>query len=140
MPGDAKTYELDANIILRFVLRDHEMLTQKAFTIMEAASEGRISLYCDPVIVAEVVWVLGSRYRVPPVEIPRLLEPILRPANTVLPNKQRYLRALKIYAETNAHFGDACACAAAIEDCEGRLFSFDRSLSKIEGIHRSETA
>ena len=138
MPGDVKSFQLDANIILRFFLHDYEELWASADEIMRAASDGRIAIHLDPVIVSEVVYVLSSNYHMPRNEIVRLLETILTPQDTALPNKQRYLRALRIYAETNAHFGDACACAAALEDCEGRLFSFDRTLSKIEGIHRSE--
>jgi hypothetical protein len=33
-------------------------------------------------------------------------------------------------------FGDACACAAALQRCEGRLVSFDRKLSGVDGISR----
>ena len=36
------------------------------------------------------------------------------------------------------HFGDACACAAAIEDCQGRLLSFDRKLTGVAGVARAE--
>jgi len=136
--GSVKSCALDANVILRFILRDHKELSAKAREIMQAASDGRIAAHCDPVIVAEVVYVLSSQYGASRAQIAEALERILKPESTVMPGKERYLRALRIYAETTAHFGDACACAAAIEDCEGRLLSFDRELSKIEGIGRSE--
>ncbi len=35
-----------------------------------------------------------------------------------------------IYGEGKLRFGDACACAAAERECEGRLLSFDRALSR----------
>ena len=136
--GNVKSCALDANVILRFILLDHEELSTKAREIMRAASDGRIVVHCDPVIVSEVVYVLSSRYGVSRARIAEAVERVLRPESTVMPNKERYLRALRIYAETTAHFGDACACAAAIQECEGRLLSFDRELSKIEGISRSE--
>lgn len=138
MPGNAESFALDANVILRFILRDHEELSPKAREIMEAASDGRIAVHCDPVIVAEVVYVLGSHYGASRARIVEALERVLKPESTVMPCKERYLRALRIYAETSAHFGDACVCAAALEECDGRLLSFDRELSKIEGITRSE--
>jgi predicted nucleic-acid-binding protein len=138
MRGNAKPYALDANVILRFILRDHGELSSKAREIMQAASDGRIAVHCDPVIVAEVVYVLASNYGASRVRIAEALESVLKPDSTVMQDKERYLRALRIYAETNAHFGDACACATALDDCEGRLLSFDRALSKIAGIARSE--
>ncbi len=56
----------------------------------------------------------------------------------IVPDKDRYLRALALYGEGKLHFGDACACAAAELDCEGRLLSFDRALSKVPGVERVE--
>jgi predicted nucleic-acid-binding protein len=68
------------------------------------------------------------------------LEPIIKAEGFIVPNKDRYIRALKLYSESVSHFGDACACAAALEDCDGRLLSFDRKLSGVDGIRRTENA
>ena len=43
-----------------------------------------------------------------------------------------------MYSESMRDFGDACACAAAMEKCEGRLLSLDRDLSKVPDIQRTE--
>jgi len=129
---------LDTNVIIRFLTKDDQVLHRKAERIMQAVTEGRMTVVCDPVILAEVVYVLSSFYKLPRPEILKLLLPIVESSNVRIPNKSRYAFALKMYAEGKAHYADACACAAAIEDCEGRLFSFDRELSKIEGIERKE--
>jgi len=55
-----------------------------------------------------------------------------------MPEKERYVLALELYADSIRHFGDACACATALRECEGRLYFFDRRLSSVPGIHRSE--
>jgi predicted nucleic acid-binding protein len=138
MSRSAEPYALDTNVIIRFVLNDHVELSAKSREIMQAAKDGSIALYLDPIILAEAVYVLGSHYGAPRNRIVESLEAIVKPESTLMPDKQRYLRALDVFAKTNAHFGDACACAAALECCEGRLFSFDRKLSKIDGISRSE--
>ncbi|HOS94449.1 MAG TPA: PIN domain-containing protein [Armatimonadota bacterium] len=129
---------VDANVLLRFLLDDHPELSGKAAAILERMERGGEVLHCDPVTLAEVVWVLGSFYKQPNDAIARALEPILKAEGLRMPEKARYIRALGLFAHTVASFGDACACAAALEDCQGRLYSFDRKLSEVDGVDRRE--
>ena len=131
-------YAIDANVILRFVLADHPGLFAKAQAIFAAAEAGEVTLHCDPVNLGEVVWVLSSHYKIPCADIADFLSPLLSAVGFMVPDKQRYLRALALYGEGTLRFGDACACAGAKQCCEGRLVSFDRALSKAEGIERVE--
>ncbi len=129
---------LDANVILRYVLDDDEELSAKAKGILQAVERGEIVVTCDPVTLAEVVWVLSSYYKLPNQEISEGLGPIIKAEGILMPEKERYVLALDLYANVIRHFGDACACATALRECEGRLYSFDRKLSSVPGIHRSE--
>lgn len=129
---------IDTNVIIRYLTQDDEVLSAKADAVMEAMDEGRIAVYCDPVILAEVVWVLKSMYKLTPARIAEGLGPILKSDGFIMPDKSRYLVALELYTGSRAHFADACACAAALECADGRLLSFDRDLSRIPGIHRLE--
>jgi predicted nucleic-acid-binding protein len=67
-----------------------------------------------------------------------VLETLLYSPHIELVNKDQYLAALRLYGGGAQHFGDACACAAALERCEGRIVSVDRKLNRISGIQRSE--
>ncbi len=100
--------------------------------------KGRIELLCDPVTLAEIVFVLGSFYKLTREQIHEIMEPIVAAKGFAIPDKDRYVRALELYGYSVSHFGDACACAAAIEHCEGRLLSFDKKLSGVEKIRRLE--
>jgi len=131
---------IDSNVILRYLLRDHPALSPKARTILEGVETGEACVVCDPVNLSEVVYVMLSRYDSNPAEVRRLLEPLLAARCFILPDKQHYRRALQLFAESIPHFGDACACAAALDECEGRLYSFDRKLSNIPGVERLESA
>lgn len=125
---------LDSNVLLRYLLDDHEELSGQAAAVLEDMQQGRVLLRCDPVNLAEVVWVLGSFYKQPNEAISAALEPIVKHDGFLLPNKAMYLRALEMFAGGVRHFGDACACANAMDDCEGRLYSFDRKLRSVPGI------
>lgn len=130
---------IDANVILRYLLGEGGAIGEKAARIMEALDDGEISVWCDPVTLAEVVWVLTSFYRREPAAVGAALLPIVKTDGLHMPEKERYVRALELFAHAGVHYGDACACATAWGECGGRLLSFDRKLSKVEGITRLES-
>jgi predicted nucleic-acid-binding protein len=129
---------VDANIILRYLLADNKELTAQADAVLQAVADGEVTAECDPVTLAEVVFVLSSKYKMPNGEIAEGLISLFTREGLQMTNKQRYLHALELFAGPVKHFGDACACAAALEQTEGRLFSFDRKLSSVPGITRSQ--
>jgi predicted nucleic-acid-binding protein len=131
---------IDANVIVRFLVGDDLKLSGKASDILRRVESGKTVVTCDPVNLAEVVWVLGSFYGLSNKQISEGLEPLLGAEGFLIPNKNRYIEALRLFSETIPHFGDACACAAALQDCEGRIYSFDAKLSKVKGIDRLESA
>jgi predicted nucleic acid-binding protein len=131
-------WTVDANIILRYLLADIPELTSKARSVLMAVAEGRIVAVCDAVTLAEVVFVLSSVYKLPNAQISEGLIPLLQMDNLELAAKDRYIRALRLFAGEVRHFGDACACATAIEKCEGKLVSFDRKLSSVASVTRAE--
>ena len=134
----SKAYAIDANVILRFLLRDHEELSPKAMGIMEAVQRGSLTVACDPIQLAEVAWVLKSRYKLDSAQIAKSLGPIVSMDGFVITDKPRYLCALELSVSCAHGFGDACACALALTECEGRLISFDKKLSGVAGVERVE--
>jgi len=137
--SDNPLFALDANIILRYLIQDGEALAEKAVRIMEAVEDGGIRACLDPVTLAEVVWVLTSYYGQNPARVSDSLLPLVKAEGLVLGGKERYVRALEIFAGGTINFGDACACATAALECSGRLLSFDRKLSRVAGVKRSES-
>lgn len=138
MPPAPVAHAVDANVILRYLLGDDRELTAKAKAIFAAVEAGEVTAECDPVNLAEVVWVLASYYKVGHEQIAASLAPLVKAPGFLVPDKERYLLALELYGQGVARFGDACACAGAMLACEGRLLSFDRKLSRVEGVARAE--
>lgn len=138
MKAWTRAYAIDANMILRFLLRDHPTQSPKAKAIMDAVQDGRLSVVCDPIQLAEVAWVLRSTYKLDPQHIADSLAPVVNLESFILPDKARYLHALALSASSTRGYGDACACATALDECDGKLFSFDKKLSRVEGISRVE--
>lgn len=133
-----RAYSIDSNIILRYLLKDNPDLYSKAADILKRVHTGEIIVYCDPVNLAEIVYVLSSFYKQPNELIWRNLEPILANRSFVVRNKDLYLKALRLFGKSLKHFGDACACATALQECDGRLLSFDTGIPKGHGIKRQD--
>ena len=131
-------FTIDANFILRYFVGDVEDQYKKAESVLLGVEKGSARVFCDPVTLSEVVWVLRKFYELDAADVANALLPLVSLSGFVLPNKARYVAALRLHASGVDHFGDACACAAAAEHCGGRLLSFDRELSKIPGIKRLE--
>jgi predicted nucleic-acid-binding protein len=132
-------YAVDANVILRHLLGDDARLSAAAGAIFAAVEAGEARVMCDPVNLAEVVWVLRSFYKMANREIGEGLGTLLKADGFVMPDKGRYIRALESLSEHDMRFGDACVCATAVDECGGRLLSFDRKLSSMGGVSRMET-
>jgi len=49
---------LDANIVLRFLLKDHPEYFKATLNLFTEAENGRITLHLHPLILAEVIWTL----------------------------------------------------------------------------------
>jgi predicted nucleic-acid-binding protein len=129
-------YSIDANVILRFLLGDAPELYQKAYDTMAGIEAGSFTVICDPVNLAEVVWVLKSVYKLSNERIRELLDPLVNLQGFLMQDKERYLLALKMFGQGVTSFGDACACATAILNCGGKLCSFDAKLSKVKDVVR----
>ena len=138
MTEPAPLCTIDSNVILRYIARDDPQLLKAARAILWPLDTGEGRVLCDPVILSEVVFVLKSIYGFSPAEISAGLLRLVRLPGFVMPDKRRYVHALELYASEVPHFGDACACAAALEQTEGRLYSFDRKLPRVEGVTRLE--
>ncbi len=131
-------HTIDANIILRYLIRDKEAYWRKAHAVLRAVHDGTIAVVCDPITLGEIVFTLGSLYKLERQQVCDLLAPLLKAEGFHIADKDIYIRALELHGGSVPHFGDACACARAMESSGGRLLSFDKKLSKVPGVTRME--
>lgn len=131
---------VDANVILRYLLEDVPHQADAAESMFEGIHSGETRVLCDPVTLAEVMHALTRGYKLEPSYIVKKVWSLVIAPGFLIPNKPLYLRALRLFATSVPHFGDACACAAAMEHTDGRLYSFDKKIPKVDGVTRLEQA
>lgn len=117
---------LDANFILRYLLRDSEEQFLKVKNIIE---NNNVSI--PDFIFAEIVYVLEKVYHVPRLEISGVLKALLSYSN-IHTNDQKVLRlSLDHYSGFSLDFADALLIAYYQVAKEGKLHTFDKKILKL---------
>ncbi len=111
---------IDANVILRYLLNDVEEMAKKSAEIINAGA------FTLPEVIAEVIYVLKSVYKVSREEIS---EAILKILNEIeVEHKNIVIESVKIFSETNLDFVD-CILIAYNRIENVKIFSFDKKLN-----------
>ncbi len=114
---------LDANYILRYLLRDEEKMFLEA---KEVIANERCLLLNE--VLAEVVYVLQGVYKTPKNVIAQTLSAFVSLESMVThESKTAFVEALHIYSDKNIDYVDATLCA--LKD-KYKVKSFDKKLMK----------
>lgn len=114
---------LDANYILRYLLRDNEAMFLEAKDVI-----GRENCFLLNEVVAEVVYVLEGVYKTPKNVISETLISFVSLHNMLMHEpKASLVKALEYYATKNLDFVDCFLCA--LKD-KYEVKSFDKKLMK----------
>ena len=70
-------YYLDTNVILRFLLRDNDILHKKSEKIFLEAEKGKSKIIITPSVIFEIVYVLEKVYKIKREKISKLLDFLL---------------------------------------------------------------
>ncbi|MDL5045821.1 PIN domain-containing protein [Oscillatoria amoena NRMC-F 0135] len=134
------SYCLDANVVIRFLLNDHPEHSPLAKKVFDLAAIGKIKLHIPHMIIAEVVWVLGSHYKIPREALVGKLLGLIHLKGVAVPEPPAIISALEQFARVNVDFVD-CYLAAVAQADELKVLSFDADFGKLPGIgavHPSE--
>ncbi len=125
---------LDANLILRFLLKDQQELFEAAFNLFAAAERGKLLLHLHPLTVAEVVWTLQGGYGYAKAEIASVLSGLIEAEGLIAEDKEIILKALSDYAEKNVDYIDAYLAAHAAIKGPATIYTLDRKhFSRLSG-------
>jgi predicted nucleic acid-binding protein len=128
---------LDANAILRYLRNDIPAQADAVRERLLQAQSGRLVFELYPLILAEVVFVLESFYKVPREKVAAVLTIFLDTPGIKMHEEERIRETLTRYIHKNVSFIDAYLVTLGAEiSCD--IFSFDRGLDKFKDIRRVE--
>ena len=120
---------LDANVLIRFLTRDHEEHYLKSVEIFRDIESGKVEAMLMDFILAEVIYVLKRIYKYEKSEISSTLKKLLLYKHLYTENKLVTFEALDIYANKNIDFADSVLCAK--KKLEGfEIVSFDKDIGR----------
>lgn len=130
---------LDTNVLVRFLVRDHEEQAQKAYRVFAQAESEKEPLFVPQVVVLETIWVLQSVYGVPRKEVLDSIDALLRmtvlefEAHTVI---QSFVAGAR---ETKIEPSDVLIAAAAKNSGCERVLTLDRRAAKTGFFERLQS-
>lgn len=125
---------VDTNILIRHLTGDPPDQAARATALLAEAEE----LLLPDVIVAEIVYVLESFYKVPTEEVAGLVRSVIAFAPIRTLDPALLLRSLEVFEIHGIDFADAYLVASAEAAGVHDIISFDRSIDRITSVHRIE--
>ena len=135
MKSPAKTYLVDTNVILRYLLGDHPEFSPRADAFFQNVYEGVKKAQILDVVIVECVYVMEKYYGIPKAEITARLSGILNFQGIVNIDKSQVLSALLKYEATNTDIVDCILAAASTESRP--VISFDGDMKKLKAVTES---
>jgi len=127
---------VDTNLIVRYLVQDHEKHAKAAGKLFEACDRGDVVIVVLPAVLAECVFVLESFYEHPRGDIASALGRLISSPGVEI-DTAIHLDALDRYRKTKVHFVD-CLIAATAATENMPVASFDQDFRKFTDV-RGET-
>ena len=130
---------LDANIFIRYLTNDDPAKADRVEKLLESAAAGKERLLTTEMVVAEVVWVLESYYKLGNLAIGPMVKAILATPGLEVLNGTLVEKAVERYMAQNIDFIDGYIVAVMEQKKVNEIFSYDKKhLTRIKTIQRKE--
>jgi predicted nucleic acid-binding protein len=121
----SKARLVDTNLIIRYLVQDHEKHARAAGKLFDACDRGDVVIVVLPVVLAECVFVLESFYRHPHADIAAALGRLISSPGVEISEVTIHLDALNRYKGSKVHFVDCLLAATAVAN-DVPVATFDR--------------
>lgn len=129
-----KTYFADANIFLRFILKDDKKLAAKSRYYFTQAKTKEIILVVLSEIILEIEYVLRKVYKIKRKEISSRLSELTNTSYFTISERTVYGEAIKVYNQTNIDLVDIFLFLKAQKE-KAEVLSYDNDLKKLKKIY-----
>jgi predicted nucleic-acid-binding protein len=121
---------VDANVLLRYLLKDDETLFKKAYQLLEGVKDGKELIIIPESVLAECVYVLLRIYKVDRQIIAEKLKLLFLYKGVVNADKEDLVDSIKLFGQTNLSIVDCIICAKSVNN-KMPIVTFDDELKNI---------
>jgi predicted nucleic-acid-binding protein len=136
---ESKRAVIDTNLLVRYLTEDDPAKANEVKRLLVRAARGEVRLLIPSVVIAELVWVLQSFYKLDRQDIVPLLNAILHTRGVEVSDKPIVSSAITLYGDSAIDFIDAWIIAFAKAAEVRVVYTFDRrhfkSIAEIEIMH-----
>jgi len=138
---ESKRAVIDTNLLVRYLTEDDPSKANDVKRLLLKAARDEVRLLIPSVVIAELVWVLQSFYKLERSEIVPLLNAIMHTHGVDVSEKTVVSEAIALYRDKTIDFIDAWIVAFAKEAGVRAVYTFDRKhfkgIAEIEMMHPS---
>lgn len=125
---------LDTNVLVRLMLRDDAAQAALARELFDANAGIDAALFVSDVVLAELAWVLRSRYSFASESIAAAVQALLDNATVAWQSRAAVAHALRLFRRDAGDFADCLVVAlAGAHGCEATA-TFDRAMQSLPGV------
>jgi len=129
------SFFLDSNIFLRPIIKDDLKKVKDCEKLFEEIERGKIKTFTSNLILAEIIWVGASFYKIKKEDLIRVIKGILDFKNLKIIDNFNSRLAVKIYEENPVKFIDALiASNPLIFNKKVKVVSYDKDFDKLKII------
>ncbi len=130
---------LDANVFIRYLTNDDPVKADRVEKLLDLAAKGKERLMTTEVVIAEVIWVLESFYKLGNGVIGPMIKAILATPGLEVINGTLVEKSVELYMKQNIDFIDGYIVAVMERHNVSEIFSYDKKhMSRITAIQRKE--
>jgi predicted nucleic-acid-binding protein len=124
---------VDTNLIVRYLVQDHEKHAKAAEKLFDACDRGDVAVVVLPAVLAECVFVLESFYEHSRADIASALGRLISSPGVEIDSAAIHLDALDRYRKIKVHFVD-CLIAATAATENMPVASLDQDFRKFNDV------
>lgn len=121
-------YLIDTNVVIRFLTKDHEELSEKSAEIFKKIERGEIRAKITESVLAEIVYVIMKIYGKEREFTANIIKKILDLKGIINRDKTQLKKALNIFVNQKIDIVDALLLSRA-KQCLG-ILSFDKDIKR----------
>ena len=126
MLKDSKDIVIDTNLLVRYLTDDEPQKAKAIDTLLNSAAKGELKILIPSIVIAELVWVLESFYKMMAEDITGLVEAILNTPGIDTQDKSIIKAALKLYRSRKIDLIDGWIIEFARAKGANRIYTFDK--------------
>jgi predicted nucleic-acid-binding protein len=125
-----KSFFLDTNYFLRFLIKDNQSQYLKAKKILHQANQGKTQVFSSIIVFFEINWVLNSFYQQKKKEIISVLDKILQLPAVKFENHNLLTKSLEIFRQSSLELEDCYNFVYSQKFKKLEFLTFDQKLKK----------